>query len=328
MQKCAFRRLMPAVLAPILAIASLGSALAQSYPDKPVKLVVPFAAGGPADALGRILGEKLTQRWGQPVVIENRGGAGGNIGAAVVARAAPDGYTLLLNASNHVINASLMDNFPYDAIKDFTLISELASYMLVLVVHPSLQASTLKEFVEQARTRAGGLTIANAGSGTPTHLTAVLFAQAAGVTFAHLPYRGAAPATNDLLAGHVHAMFNNPVNAVPQAKANALRALAVSGAKRLSLMPELPTISEAGYPGFETRTWFGLFGPAGVAPDTVAKLYADTRWALGSPDVAEKLAAQGWDVLASSPADFAMALKSELDKWSAVIKSAKIKGDN
>ena len=137
MQKRAFRKLMPAVLAPILAIASLGSALAQSYPDKPVKLVVPFAAGGPADALGRILGEKLTQRWGQPVVIENRGGAGGNIGAAVVARAAPDGYTLLLNASNHVINASLMDNLPYDAIKDFTPISEVASYMLVLVVHPS-----------------------------------------------------------------------------------------------------------------------------------------------------------------------------------------------
>jgi tripartite-type tricarboxylate transporter receptor subunit TctC len=221
-----------------------------------------------------------------------------------------------------------MDNLPYDAIKDFTPISELASYMLVLVVHPSLQASTLKEFVEQARTRAGGLTIANAGSGTPTHLTAVLFAQAAGVTFAHLPYRGAAPATNDLLAGHVHAMFNNPVNAVPQAKANALRALAVSGSKRLSLMPELPTIAEAGYPGFETRTWFGLFGPAGMAPDTVAKLYADTHWALGSPDVAAKLAAQGWDVLASSPADFAVALRSELDKWSAVIKSAKIKGDN
>src|SRR5688572_24937651 len=166
MQRRLFRKLMPVVLGPILAIASLGSALAQSYPDKPVKLVVPFAAGGPADALGRILGEKLTQRWGQPVVIENRGGAGGNIGAAVVARAAPDGYTLLLNASNHVINASLMDNFPYDAIKDFTPISELASYMLVLVVHPSLQASTLKEFVEQARTRAGGLTIANAGSGT------------------------------------------------------------------------------------------------------------------------------------------------------------------
>ena len=201
--------------------------------------------------------------------------------------------------------------------------------MLVLVVHPSLQASTLKEFVEQARTRAGGLTIANAGSGTPTHLTAVLFAQAAGVTFAHLPYRGAAPATNDLLAGHVHAMFNNPVNAVPQAKANALRAhRRQRGEAALPHARAANDLPRPGYPGFETRTWFGLFGPAGVAPDTVAKLYADTRWALGSPDVAEKLAAQGWDVLASSPADFAMALKSELDKWSAVIKSAKIKGDN
>jgi tripartite-type tricarboxylate transporter receptor subunit TctC len=328
MQTRAFRKLMPAVLGPMLVLASLGAALAQTYPDKPVKLIVPFAAGGPADALGRILGEKLTQRWGQPVVIENRGGAGGNIGAAVVARAAPDGYTLLLNASSHVINASLSENLPYDAIKDFTPITEVASYMLVLVVHPSLPATTIKEFVEQARARADGLTVANAGNGTPTHLAAVLFAQAAGVNFVHLPYRGAAPATNDVVAGHVLAMFNNPVNAVPQAKSGTLRAIAATGSKRLSLMPELPTVAESGYPGFETRTWYGLFGPAGLAPEHVAKLYADTYWALHSPDVAEKLVGQGWDILGSKPADFAVVLKSELDKWAAVIKGAKIKGDN
>ena len=320
-----FRSFTRVLLCPALILASLQSAVAQAYPDKPVRLVVPFAAGGPADALGRILGEKLAQRWGQAVVIENRGGAGGNIGAAVVARAAPDGYTLLLNASSHVINASLTENLPYDPIKDFTPISEVASYMLVLVVHPSVQATTLTEFVDMARTRPDGLTVANAGSGTPTHLAAVLFAQAASLNFVHLSYRGAAPATNDVLAGHVLAMFNNPVNAVPQAKANSVRAIAVTGSKRLSLLPDLPTIAEAGYPGFETRTWYGLFGPAGLAPEHVAKLYGDLHWALHSADVAEKLAAQGWDILGSAPPEFAVVLKAELDKWSAVVKGAKIK---
>ncbi len=314
-----------ALLCLAVTFASLQSASAQTYLDKPVRLVVPFAAGGPADALGRILGEKLAQRWGQAVVIENRGGAGGNIGAAVVARAAPDGYTLLLNASSHVINASLIDNLPYDPIKDFTPISEVASYMLVLVLHPSLQATTLKEFVDVARARPDGLTVANAGSGTPTHLAAVLFAQAANLNLVHLSYRGAAPATNDVLAGHVLAMFNNPVNAVPQAKANSLRAIAVTGSKRLTLLPDLPTIAESGYPGFETRTWYGLFGPAGLPPEHVAKLFADTQWALHAPDVTDKLVAQGWDVLGSPPADFAAVLRSELEKWSTVVKGAKIK---
>ncbi len=319
---------MRALLLPVVIVASLQSAAAQTYPDKPVRLVVPFAAGGPADALGRILGEKLNQRWGQPVVIENRAGAGGNVGAAAVARAPADGYTLLLNASSHVINASLTENLPYDPIKDFTPISEVASYMLVLVVHPSAPATTLKEFVDFARSRPDGLTVANAGSGTPTHLAAVLFAQAAGLNFVHLSYRGAAPATNDLLAGHVLAMFNNPINAVPQAKSGSLRAIAATGSKRLSLLPDLPTIAELGYPGFETRTWYGLFGPANLPPEYVAKIFADMTWALREPDVIEKLAAQGWDIVGSSPADFAVVLKSELDRWSAVVKGAKISREN
>jgi tripartite-type tricarboxylate transporter receptor subunit TctC len=319
---------MRALLFPVVVVVSLQSAAAQTYPDKPVRLVVPFAAGGPADALGRILGEKLNQRWGQPVVIENRGGAGGNVGAAAVARAPADGYTLLLNASSHVINASLTENLPYDPIKDFTPISEVASYMLVLVVHPSAPATTLKEFVDFARARPDGLTVANAGSGTPTHLAAVLFAQAAGLNFVHLSYRGAAPATNDLLAGHVLAMFNNAINAVPQAKGGSLRAIAATGSKRLSLLPDLPTIAELGYPGFETRTWYGLFGPANLPPEYVAKIFADMTWALREPDVIEKLAAQGWDIVGSSPADFAVVLKSELDRWSAVVKGAKISREN
>jgi tripartite-type tricarboxylate transporter receptor subunit TctC len=317
-----------ALLVPVLLLASTPTGRAQGYPDKPVKLVVAFPAGGPADALGRILGERLSVRWGQPVVIENRGGAGGNVGAAAVARSAPDGYTLLLNASSHVINASLTEALPYDPIKDFTPISEVASYMLVLVVHPSVPATTLQAFVDFARAQRTGLTVANAGSGTPTHLAAALFAQAASVSLVHLSYRGAAPATNDLVAGHVQAMFDNPVNAVPQAKAGALRALAVTGSKRLALLPDVATVAELGYPGFETRTWYGLFGPAGMAPENVAKIYADTQWALQDPEVIEKLAAQGWDLVVSPPARFSGVLVEERDRWAAVIRNAKIKQEN
>jgi len=300
-------------------------ASAQTYPNRPVRLMVPFPAGGPADMLARVLADQLNKMWGQPVIVENRGGAGGNIGAELVARAAPDGYTLLLNASNHVINASLYDKLPYDPIKDFTPVSEIASYMLVLVVHPSVPATSVKEFVAFAGSKPEGLSVANAGLGTPTHLAAVLFAQAADLKLVHVPYRGAAPASTDLIAGQTPAMFNNPVNAVPQVKANTLRALAVTGAKRLSLLPDTPTIAESGYPGFETRTWYGLFGPAGMPADIVRKLHADSEKVLHNPEIAKTLIAQGWDITASPPDRFAAVLQAEFDRWSAVVKRAGIK---
>jgi tripartite-type tricarboxylate transporter receptor subunit TctC len=315
----------------VLALACLATLVvpttswAQAWPNRAVRLVVPFPAGGPADALGRALGDQLAKIWGQPVIIENRGGAGGNIGAEVVARAAPDGYTLLLNASSHVINASLYEKLPYDAIKDFTPVSEVASYMLVLVVHPSAQARSVKDFVALAKSKPEGLSVANAGLGTPTHLAAVLFAQAADANLIHVPYRGAAPASTDLIAGQVPAMFNNPVNAVPQVKANTLRALAVTGSRRLSLLPDLPTVAEAGYPGFETRTWYGLFGPAGLPAEVVRKLHADAERVLRMPDVVNNLVAQGWDITASPPDEFSKVLQSEFDRWSAVVKRAGIK---
>jgi tripartite-type tricarboxylate transporter receptor subunit TctC len=293
---------------------------AQSYPNRPVRLVVPFPAGGPADALGRVLADQLNKTWGQPVVIENRGGAGGNLGAEVVARSAPDGYTLLLNASSHVINASLYEKLPYHPIKDFTPVSEVASYMLVLVVHPSVPATSVKEFVAFAKSKQDGLSVANAGLGTPTHLAAVLFAQAADVNLIHVPYRGAAPASTDLIAGQVPAMFNNPVNAVPQVRSNNLRALAATGSKRLSLLPDIPTISESGYPGFETRTWYGLFGPAGMSADIVRKLHSDMEKALRIPDIANNLIAQGWDITMSPPEEFARVLRAAV-----VVKNAGIK---
>jgi len=320
-------RCLLAALVLAAALATSASGWAQGYPNRAVRLVVPFPAGGPADALGRVIADQLNKMWGQPVIIENRGGAGGNLGAEVVARAAPDGYTLLLNASSHVINASLYEKLPYDPIKDFTPVSEVASYMLVLVVHPSAPATSVKEFVALARSKQDGLSVANAGLGTPTHLAAVLFAQAAGVNLVHVPYRGAAPASTDLIAGQVPAMFNNPVNAVPQVRSNNLRALAVTGSKRLSLLPDLPTIAESGYPGFETRTWYGLFGPAGMPADIVRKLHADTEKVLRIPEIANNLIAQGWDIAVSPPDQFSVVLQSEFDRWAAVVKRAGIKAN-
>jgi len=325
MDRRAARLLLALVLVAAFLAPTAGSA--QNYPNRPVRIVVPFPAGGPADGLGRVLADQLNKTWGQPVIIENRGGAGGNLGAEVVARAAPDGYTLLLNASNHVINASLYDKLSYDPIKDFTPVSEIASYMLVLVVHPSVPAASVKEFVAFAKTKPDGLTVANAGLGTPTHLAAVLFAQAAGVDLIHVPYRGAAPASSDLIAGQVPAMFNNPVNAVPQVRSNNLRALATTGSKRLSLLPDVPTIAESGYPEFETRTWYGLFGPAGMPADIARKLHADLEKALQIPEIANNLIAQGWDITASPPERFSMVLRSEFDRWSAVVKRASIKAN-
>ena len=326
MHRVMSRCLLPALVL-VAALATSASGWAQGYPNRAVRLVVPFPAGGPADALGRVIADQLNKMWGQPVIIENRGGAGGNLGAEVVARAAPDGYTLLLNASSHVINASLYEKLPYDPIKDFTPVSEVASYMLVLVVHPSAPATSVKEFVALARSKQDGLSVANAGLGTPTHLAAVLFAQAAGVNLVHVPYRGAAPASTDLIAGQVPAMFNNPVNAVPQVRSNNLRALAVTGSKRLSLLPDLPTIAESGYPGFETRTWYGLFGPAGLPADIVRKLHADTAKVLRIPEIANNLIAQGWDIAVSPPDQFSVVLQSEFDRWAAVVKRAGIKAN-
>jgi tripartite-type tricarboxylate transporter receptor subunit TctC len=298
---------------------------AEPWPTHAVRVMVPFAAGGPADTLARVIADKLAAAWGQPVVVENRGGAGGNIGAELAARAAPDGYTLLVNPSNHVINVSLYATLAYDPLADFIPLTEMASYMLVLVVHPSVPVHTLAEFVSYARAQPKGLTIANASTGSPTHLTAALFAQAAGLNFVHVSYRGAAPATTDLIGGAVPAMFDNPINALPQVKAGALRALAVTGEARLALLPDVPTVAESGYPGFQASTWYGLFAPARVPREITAKISADTIAALRLPDVQQKLSQQGFDVIASDAETFAAHLRSELAKWAAVVKAAGLK---
>jgi len=302
-----------------------GALHAQTYPSKPVRVIVPFPPGGPADVLARLFAEKLSAAWNQPIVVDNRAGAGGNVGSELTAKASADGYTLLLAASSHVSNAALYSNLPYDAIRDFAPISQVAYYSLVLVVHRSVPATNLKELIALAKANPGKLTVASAGTGTPTHLAAELFRAATGVEFVHVPYKGAAPATNDLLGGHVQLMFNNPLSAMPHVRTGQLRALATTGAKRAAIAPDVPTVAELGYPGFEVGTWYAFLAPAGVPKNVLGKINADVVAALQSPDLRSRFAAQGIEPVGTSSAQLASIMRSDLDKWSKLIRSANIK---
>ena len=313
----------------VLCIAALlgvnGAVSAQTFPVKSVRIVVPFPAGGPADMLARLMAEKLPERWGQSVVVDNLGGAAGNIGAEAIARAAPDGHALLLNASSHVINALMYTKLPFDPFKDFTPITQVASYQHMLVVHPTLPVKSVREFVALAKSKPGQLSLGNSGVGTPGHLAAELFKITAGVDVISVSYKGSAPATTDLLGGQVSAMFNNPVNTLPYLTAGKMRAIGVTSTQRLAVSPDVPTVAESGYPGFEAGTWFGLYGPAGVPPAAVAKIHEEVVRVLRLPDVRQKLAALAWDSIGNTPAEFSAVMKAEYDIWAKVIKAAGIK---
>ena len=313
----------------LFAISSLWAteSRAQSFPSKSVRLIVPFPPGGPADVLGRVYAEKLSAAWSQPVVVENRAGAAGNIGSDMTAKASPDGYTLLLIASSHVINSALYDKLPYDPIKDFTPISQVAYYSLVLVAHPSVPAQSLTELVALAKAQPGKLVLVSAGNGTPTHLTAELFRTAAQIDFLHVPYKGAAPATNDLLAGQGQLMFNNPVSALPHVTAGKLKALAVTGTQRSALAPDIPTIAESGYPDFEAGTWYAFLAPAGLPPEILKKLSMDIVAITKQDDLKARFAKMGIEALGSTPEQLSEVMQADLIKWSAVIRNANIKPD-
>lgn len=323
------RRYVLRLVAGAAALSAVASrrAAAQTWPDRRVRIVVPYSAGGPTDVIVRILADRLGAIWGKPVIVENRAGGGGNIGTEVVARASPDGYTLLASASAHVINASLYEKLPYDPFKDFTPITELGSYALIWVVHPSVSAKSLDELVALAKAQPGRVTVGNGGIGAPTQLCAMLFAQVAGLDFVHVPYKGGGPASAAVVSGHVMAMCNNAANAIPQVRGGTLRALAVAGAQRLPAMPELPTVAELGYPGFDASGWLGLFAPANLPPNITAKIYADTVRVLRMPDVQENLVKQGYSVTASTPEEFAAFLAAEHDKWGKLIRSAGLKAE-
>ncbi len=314
------------VVAAVLVAAPI--AVAQTYPTKPVKLVVPFPPGGSLDLTGRLLAQKLTEVWGQPVVVENKPGAGGNIGADLVAKSAPDGYTILLGAlSTHAVNPSLYAKMPYDAAKDFAPITLIAITPNVLVVNAASPVNNVREFIAYAKANPGKLSFGSGSSGSAGHLAGELFKVETGTDAVHIPFKGGAPATQALLAGDTQFMFDNLANAMAQVKAGKLKALAVTTARRSPLVPDLPTMAEAGLPGFDISTWYGLFAPAGTPPAIVAKWNAEVTKILNTPDVRARLVADGAEPAPNTPEQFAQMIASELVKYARIVKISGAKVD-
>lgn len=295
--------------------------LAEVYPSKPIRIVAPFPPGGPADILSRIIGHKLSQSWGQQVIVDNRPGAGGNIGADLVAKAAPDGYTLLLGfVGTHAINASLYAKMPYDNVKDFEPVSQIAAVTIVLVVHPSVPALSIKELIALAKSKPGQLTFGSPGNGTPQHLAGQLFNTMADVDMLHVPYKGAVPALTDLLGGQVSMIFSSMPPALPLVKTGKIRALGVTSATRSPAAPAIPTITESGLPGYEVNNWYGILAPRGTPKEIVSKLNAEIVKILNMPDVKESLAVQGAEPVSGTPEQFAAYIKEETEKWAKIVK--------
>jgi tripartite-type tricarboxylate transporter receptor subunit TctC len=302
-----------------------GAAWAQSgYPAKPVRLVVPSSPGGGTDITARLLAPKLTERLGQQVVVENRAGAGTMIGTEVVAKAAPDGYTLLMGLSTLAINPAMYKKVPYDSVRDFAPISQVISAPNMLVVHPSIPAKTVKELIAFARARPGQLNYASAGHGTNPHLSMELFLSMTGLKVVHIPYKGLAPGIVDLLAGHVTLATATMLTGLPHVKSGRLRLLGTTGAKRAAVLPDEPTVAEAGVPGYEASQWYGVLAPAQTPKEIITRLHAEITRILQAPDMREKLAADGTDPVGSSPDEFARYIKSELTKWGKVARDAGI----
>lgn len=316
----------------LLAAAALAVAAtlchAQSYPVKPVRMIVPYPPGGGTDTFARTLGAKLTEAFGQQVVMDNRPGAGGVIGADVAAKSAPDGYTLLIGqASNLAINPNLRSKLPYDPVRDFAPVSLIAGSPSLLVVHPSLPVRTVKDIVALARARPGAINYASAGNGTPGHLSAAYFTHIAKIDLVHVPYKGASPALMDVLAGHASLYFTSPVAAQPLVKAGRLRQIAVTSGTRFAPLPEVPTIAESGYPEIDLVSWWGLLTPAGVPREIITRLHAETVKAMNAPDLKQRLARQGAAVMTNTPEQFAAFIKSEIGKWGKIVKASGAKVD-
>ncbi len=319
-----------AVLAAAAALAMLGSSslLAQAaYPNKPIRIVVPYAAGGSTDVLARLLGTHLSNAWGQPVVVDNRVGAGGAIGSEFVAKAPADGYTVLLAITAMIQAPALNPKLPYDPFKDFAPISQVGYSQTLLMVPNTLKASNMKEFVALAKAGPKGLSFASFGNGTSPHLYGELLNMRAGVGMVHVPYKGASLALTDLSSGQVDAAFVDMGSARPQLAGGKLKALAISGTQRASFLPDVPTMAESGYSGFELNGWFGLFMPAGTPPDIVRKFAAEAARIVKLPEVAERLTGLGITPLGSTPEEFATMLRTDAPKWAKIVKDANIKLD-
>ena len=310
-----------------LCVGFAGMAMAQGYPNKPVKLVVPYPPGGPTDIVARLVAQKLGDQMGQPFVIENKPGAGGNPGAEAVARSAPDGYTLLVATTAHAINPSLFSKLNYQLLKDLSPVTQLTSGPLVIVANPALPAKNVTELIALAKSKSGGLNFASSGNGQSTHLSAELFSAMAGVKMSHIPYKGSAPALTDVMGGQTDLMFDTMLSSMPHVKAGKLKALAVTSTQRSPIAPELPTVAESGLPGYEAIAWNGLLAPAGTPNEVVARLNAELKKVLEQPEVKQRFEAQGFTASWNSPEAFESFLKAEVDKWAKVVKVSGAKVD-
>ena len=312
----------------IIALLAASTAHAQPYPSRPVRLIDPVPAGSTPDIVGRALGQKLADAWGQPVVVENRPGAGANIGAAEVARAAPDGYTLLIGSNGPIaINKALYDKLPYDPDRDLRPLSLLAAAPQILAVHPAVPASDLKQLIEYARANPGKLSYGSIGSGSTSHLTMELFKSQARASLVHVPYKGFPAVVQDLLSGQIHATFAIVPAVLPQIRAGKLKGLAVTSEKRTSLAPDIATVSEQGLPHFDATAWQGLLCPAGTPPDVTETLARETQKAMRHPDVRKILENQGFEVIGSSPKEFEAFIRSEREKWTKIVRETGAKAE-
>lgn len=301
---------------------------AQDYPSKAVRLVVPFAAGGGSDVVARTVALKLGDALGQPVVVENKPGAGGNIGTDQVAKAAPDGYTILMGVFGPIaVNPSLFGNLPYDPLRDFAPITQAVSVTNMLVVHPSVPANTVRELIEWGRRNPGKLASGTGGTGTAGHMASELFKSMTKLDMAVVPYKGAAPAVNDVLGGQVNMTFEALLSTLPHAKAGKLKAIGVTTATRSTLLPNVPTIAEAGLPGYETNNWYGFLAPANTPKPIIDRLNREMVKILAMPDVKEKLAALGAEPVGSSPQQFAAAIKADVEKWKRIVTETGAKAE-
>lgn len=314
------------VITAAVLLAFSAAVSAQAWPSKPLRFIVPFPPGGATDIITRVIGQKLSEQIGQPVLIENRPGAGGAIGSDLVAKAVPDGYTLLMaTASTHSIGPALNPKIPYNVERDFLPVCEVAVSTNILIVSPTLGVNSVKELITLAKARPGKLNFGSSGTGTIVHLTGELFMSTAAIEMVHVPYKGTALAVPDIISGQVSLIFDNIVSAMPNIKGGRVKALAISSLTRSALVPDLPTVAESGLAGFASETYFGVFVPAGTPRDIVARLNAELVKAVKSADVRDALARQGAESVGSTPEQLAAVVRSEADKWSKVIKSAGVK---
>jgi tripartite-type tricarboxylate transporter receptor subunit TctC len=300
---------------------------AQSWPTKPVRMIIAFPPGGPTDLVSRVLAQKLSEQLGQQVIVDNKPGAGGNIAAELAARATPDGYTIFYNTSAIVIGPALYGKVNYDTLKDFAPVLLTASVPMVLVVNPQLPARSVKEFVDLAKTRSGALNYSSSGTGTITHLASAMMSTQTGIQTQHIPYKGSAPGLVDLASGQTQFMIDTINTVLPYVRDSRLRGLAVTSAKRSPLLPDLPTLAEAGISGFEAAAWQGIVVPTGTPNEIVQKLNAEVNKALAHPDIRSRLAAQGADILGGTPAEYAAYLRSEMPRWAKAVKDSGAKAE-